>query len=49
MSNNKENPMNASYVFVTISAFNQLFPNLIVSNTKQNKEKKNYKVIKIEI
>ena len=51
MSNNKENPMNASYVFVTASAFNQLFPNLIVSNPKQNKEqtKINYKVIKIEI
>ena len=51
MSNNKENPMNASYVSVTIRAFSQLFSNLIVSNPKQNtdQEKINYKVIKIEI
>ena len=51
MSNNKENPINASNVYVIVSAFNQLFPNLIVSNPKQNEEqaKINYKFIKIEI
>ena len=51
MSNNKENPMNPSNVYVIVSAFNKLFPNLIVSNPKQNKEetKINYKFIKIEI
>ena len=51
MSKNKENPMNAGYVSVIISAFNQLFTNLIVSSPKQNTEqaKINYKFIKIEI